>query len=705
MLRYLKVFLALLVLVGGLLALFATLLWNGYMLQIPSEKDLSHLDLPQATEIYTSDSILLGKMYVENRKSISYQELPQQLVNCLLSTEDVRFYEHNGVDVQGLMRVGFKTLLLDKKSGGGSTLTQQLIKNLFPRGSYDTDLLVVHKIREWIAAIKMERIYSKEEIIELYLNTVPFGHNTFGISTAASYYFGKEVADLEIQEMATLIGLLKGTSLYDPERDREACTARRNVVLTNMLKEGHLSERDLQISLESKIVLAADSPRAPRIAPFFTQHVMATVKELIRLENVYENSNIDPYTDGLKIYTTLDSRLQEMAENSLKDHMIKLQDQFNKEWTAARWKEEQSTLVKLLRMKQYAGYENICDKLQREKPLTQREDSALEEMKSDLIRLHAGFTFIKNSGEVLAWVGGRDFNYSQYDNVKGSRQVGSVFKPIVYVTAVDQGVNLCNYFKNEKKTYNRFDDWEPRNASGRYTGEYTMKGALTWSLNVISVQVLLRAGLLDVLNVARQMGITNNIPEVPSISLGTPDISLFEMVNAYTCFPNEGKRVPTKYIESILLPDGKDLLSRQRQDVKEVFSPKVAAIMTHMLESVVNIGTAQSIRSEYQLGGPIAGKTGTTQNQSDGWFVGYTPMFTAGAWIGADSPAIHFESLTEGAGAKTALPIWANFVSTLSQHPDYAYLFEGEFTPAKGRALRCLNQAMYRDSPEELNKD
>ena len=537
--------------VGAIFVFLFVLLWKGYLLQVPTDEKIVSYFLPEASEIYTSDSVLLGKIYYENRKCVSIKSIPDSLINCLIATEDNRFYEHNGVDLIGLMRVVVKTLLLDENSGGGSTITQQLVKNRYPRNSFENNILVFHKIREWFSSMKMERLYSKNQILEQYLNKVPFGHNCFGIHTAANYYFNKTPSELRIEEAATLIGLLKGTSLYDPERNLDRCIERRNLVLSNMSRQGFLSNDQLKKAIETELVLARKEDREPTIAPFFLQHIKTKVHEIISWKNENRDIHVDPYLDGLKIYTTIDSRVQRHAENALKTHLNTLQKQFDAEWTPTRWENDKQTLIQLLKLKQYTGYRKVISALQKGTPFSPELEVLLLGMKKELTRLHAGFTCIKNTGEVLAWVGGRDFRYSQYDHIKSTRQVGSVFKPIVYVTAVDQGVGLCNYFKNGQQSYSAFDGWEPRNASNNYQGEYTMKGALTYSLNVISVQVLFRAGLNDVLNVAGQMGISTNIPNVPSISLGTPDISLYEMVRAYTCFANDGNRVHTKYLKNI----------------------------------------------------------------------------------------------------------------------------------------------------------
>lgn len=682
---------------GVIFLLLFILLWNGYLLQVPSLEKIESFKLPQASEIYSSDSVLLGKIYFENRKCIPSEEIPDSLTNCLIATEDSRFFKHNGIDLIGLMRVGVKTLLLAEKSGGGSTITQQLVKNRYPRNNFNNTFLVFHKIREWFTAMKFERLYSKNQILKQYLNTVPFGHNCFGIHTAAKYYFNKIPMELQVQEMATLIGLLKGTSQYDPERNRNRCINRRNLVLRNMNKQGFLSRAQLKKAIKTKLILAKEDRQQPAIAPFFMQHLKAKVKEILSSKYKYESINLDPYSDGLKIFTTIDSRVQRHAENALMSHLNVLQKQFDAEWSQTRWDNNKNTLIKLLELKQYNGYERVCSSLKNNSLSSPEIDSLLKMMKADLTQLRAGFTCIKNTGEVLAWVGGRDFRYSQYDHVKSTRQVGSVFKPIVYVTAVDQGVNICNYYKNTRKSYSQFDDWHPRNANNNYKGEYTMKGALTYSLNVISVQVLFRAGISDVLNVAGQMGITTSIPKVPSISLGTPDVSLYEMVNAYTCFANNGKRVNTKYLKNIRLSSGEIIYEEEPKKINELFTANVAAIMTNMMESVVNFGTSRSLRSKYKLTGPIAGKTGTTQNQSDGWFIGYTPQFTAGAWVGADNPGIHFKSISKGSGSKTALPIWAIFALNIQNDSSCSYLLEGEFARPSDESLKCLNQAFYRE--------
>lgn len=676
------------------------LLWNGVGLKVPSYEAIHDYKLPEASEIYSADSVLLGKIYVENRRSIDLSEIPDTLIHCLLATEDIRFFDHNGIDLIGLARVGIKTLLLGEKTGGGSTLTQQLVKNRYPRNSFSYENIVLHKIREWITALKLEQRHTKKQLLTQYFNTVPFGHNRFGIYTASQFYFDKKPEQLRVWEMATLVGLLKGTTLYDPLRNPERSLERRNLVLANMHAQGFLRADQLKKAQSEPLRVADQKEVQNPLAPFFVQHIKLKVEELLLAQHPKGDLGFDPYTDGLTIYTTLNAQLQHYAEKALRDHLDSLQERFTAEWDEERWKESTSLLLQLLKVKQYTGYESICKALESNATLTSTQRDRLEAMKSDLTRLHAGFACIANTGEVLAWVGGRDFIYSQYDHVKSKRQVGSVFKPIVYATAVDQGVNICNYFPNNKRIYSSFDDWEPRNASNYYSGAYTMKGALTFSLNVISVQVLFRAGLSDVLNVANQMGISTPLPQVPSISLGTPDISLYEMVNAYTCFPNEGKRVHTHYLESIYLPGGSVLYQKEAKATKEIFSQEVAAIMTNMMESVVNLGTGKALRKDYHLEGRIAGKTGTTQNQADGWFIGYTPHLTAGAWVGADNPGIHFKSIKQGAGSKTALPIWAGFARYVAEDSTYAPLLEGAFSQPSQRALNCLNQAFYKETIE-----
>ena len=560
-------------LIGTLLiGLLFNLLSKGYLLEVPSLEKIENFKLPEASEIYSSDGVVLGKLYLENRKSIPIDDMPDALINCLIANEDSRFYEHRGVDLIGLIRVLFKTLLLSENTGGGSTITQQLVKNRYPRNTFETNWLVFHKMREWVTAIKFEQLYSKKQILEMYLNTVPFGHNSFGIHTAAQYYFNKTPSELKVQEIAMLVGLLKGTTLYDPERNPDGCMERRNLVLSTMQSLGYLSQLQLDQAISSELGCVATNEKSQSVAPFFVQHVTLRVREIIQLINQNRRTPIDPYTDGLKIYTTIDSKIQNHAATALKDHILQLQHQFDDEWSPKRWGNNKNTLIQLLELKRYEGYERVISALQNDSLYSPEIAAMLAVIKKDLTRLHAGFTCIKNTGEVLAWVGGRDFNHSQYDHVKSTRQVGSVFKPIVYVTAVDQGVNLCNYFKNNKQSYSQFDDWEPRNAGNSYHGEYTMKGALTYSLNVISVQVLFRAGLLDVLNVARQMGINTNIPQVPSISLGTPDISLYEMVNAYTCFANDGQRVDTKYLTEIRSASGDRIYKERTKKTKENFN-------------------------------------------------------------------------------------------------------------------------------------
>ena len=446
MAKFGRILFKLVLIFGVIFLLLSGLIWNGYLLQVPTLEKIQSFKLSQASEIYSSDSVLLGKMYFENRRCISIKEIPEKLTNCLVATEDSRFFEHNGVDLKGLIRVGVKTLLLAENSGGGSTITQQLVKNRYPRSSFKNTNLLFHKVREWFTAMKVERLYSKNQIIEYYLNTVPFGHNCFGIYTASGYYFNKTPAQLEIQEMATLIGLLKGTSQYDPERNPKKSTNRRNLILRNMHEQGYLQKGELKKAIKTKLILASAEERELSIAPFFLQHIKIKVQNILSSINKSEYLHLNPYTDGLKLYTTIDSRVQKHAESALKNHLIILQKQFDAEWNERRWDNNKSTLLQLIRLKRYKGHKKVISLLESGSAFSPKIEEQLKTMKTDLTRLRAGFTCIKNTGEVLAWVGGRDFGYSQYDHVKSTRQVGSVFKPIVYATAVDQGVSICNYF-------------------------------------------------------------------------------------------------------------------------------------------------------------------------------------------------------------------------------------------------------------------
>ena len=673
-------------LLGGLVLLTICLLVYFQALgPLPGYPELQAIQNHNASEVYSEDGALLGKYYVENRINADFDEISPNIINALIATEDARFFEHGGVDARAAARVLFKSvLLMDESSGGGSTLSQQLAKNLYPRREYWMLSMVVNKIREMLIARRLEKVYHKEELLRLYLNTVSFGENIFGIKVAAQRFFNKAPQELQVEEAAVLVGMLKATTYYSPVRHPDRARARRDVVLRQMERYGYLEPglRDSLVALPLGVEYHKEGHNQG-LATYFREHLRLELEEILEDYTKPDGAAYNLYTDGLKIYTSIDARLQSYAEEAVQEQMAKVQANFYKDWRKGtpwgsprvlqravekteryRWLQRQG--------KSEAEIEAIFDE-----PLKMtvfswdggeeaREMSPLDSVKHYLTMLNAGFLAMDPStGLVKAWVGGIDHKYFQYDHVLSRRQVGSTFKPIVYAAALQAGMLPCEYTPNQKVTYARYDNWAPGNADGEYGGVYSMEGALSNSVNTVTVELLMRTGLDTVRRLGQAMGINPYIPEAPSIALGTVEASLYDMLRVYGTFANRGRRPELHYLDRIETASGEVLVDFDRPNPRrfpKVLEQQKADMMVKMLESVVDSGTARRLRYNFGLYNDLAGKTGTTQNQSDGWFIGFNPKLVAGAWVGASLPQVHFRSLYRGQGSSTALPIYGAFM-------------------------------------------
>lgn len=676
------------------------LVYFGAFGKLHSKEELKNIQNYLATEVYSEDGKVLGKYYWENRSITEYKHIPHFLIESLIATEDARFYEHNGVDTKGLLRVFFKTLLGgNKNSGGGSTIGQQLAKNLFKRQNYWILTMPVNKIKEAIHAVRFNSVYTQNEILALYLNTVSVGEDTYGIKNAAMRFFSKPPDSLTIEEGAVLIGMLKSPTLYNPRLHPENALSRRNVVINNLAERGYI-KKEAADSIK-KIPLTLNYKNTGMygdVAPYFLIQVEQLATSILDTLKNPEGKKYNLYTDGLKIYTGIDYNMQEHAVAAMQKHMSYLQNLFDKQWKHSNPWGRKSTVISnaVQNSKRYtalkeAGLKDTAITRIFKTPSTMEifdwegghkaELSPIDSIKYYAKILHNGFLAMEPfTGEIKAWVGGNDYNYFQYDHVRSKRQVGSTFKPIVYATAVEHGLNPCEYFKNEQQIYDQFEGWSPGNADGEYGGRYSVKGALENSVNVVSVEVLLRAGIGNIIRTAKNMGIESEIPPVPSIALGVADISLLEMVRAYCAFANGGRSIEPQFISRIEDAHGKVIYrAKNTYKSKRVFSKQTAYYMTEMMKGVINEGTASRIRSTYGLKGEMAGKTGTTQSQADGWFIGYTPGLVAGAWVGAESPSVHFSSTFYGQGAAMALPIWAYFIQKCKADPAEKKYVNGSF--------------------------
>jgi len=683
--------------------------WFGHM---PSFEELENPDRNLASEIYSSDGYLLGTYYIENRSDINFNDLPPHLVQALLATEDIRFRKHAGVDIKALGRVTYG-LMTGNYSGGGSTLTQQLAKNLFPRGELTKWQLVGRKLKEWVTAIKLEKNYSKEEIMAMYLNTVSFGHHAYGIKSAARTFFNKSVDSLNLQESALLIGVVNAPTWYSPVRNPERAFDRRNLVLSQMLKYDFITDSvyDSVANIPIDMSHFNVQDHTSGMARYFREYLRSEMKDWCDNHFRPDGTPYNLYKDGLRIYTTIDSRMQRYAEEAVAEHLGEdLQPAFYKHWKGYTWapfvfekeviRDEVEKLMDqaMRRSERYrkmssAGIPADSIELAFKTPTEMTVfswDGPIDTVMTPMDSIHyykfilqAGLLSIEpGTGEVKAYVGGIDYLYFKYDHATLSRrQVGSTFKPFLYTLAMQEGeFSPCYRVANIQYTVDlpTGEIWAPRNSSSSRVGEMvTLKWALANSNNWISAFLMRRYSPLSVVRMARNMGVTSSIDPVPSLALGSCDLSLYEMVGAMNTFPSKGMYVKPVFITRIEDKNG-NVIESFIPERKEAMSEETAFLMLELMKGVVESGTGIRLKLKYGFNNPIAGKTGTTQNQSDGWFMGIVPELTTGVWVGCEDRSAHFRTITLGQGANMALPIWALYMQKVYNDPSLNYS-KGDF--------------------------
>ena len=694
--------------------LFLLSVYLGVWGKIPSKKELANFQYQQASEVYSADSVLIGKYYLFDRQPITYEDFPEHLLHALIAIEDERFYNHSGIDAISLLRVGFKTILLrDKSAGGGSTLTQQLAKNLFPRIERTKSNLAVDKIKEMIIARRLEKSYSKEEILTLYLNTVSFGDNTFGVESAAFKFFNKEAKKLTVEESAVLVGMLKATYGYNPRIFPEASLQRRNLVLGSMFGNEYLLETEKDSLVKLPLLLKyTQFDYNEGIAPYFREEVRKQLLQWSK-ERKENGDDYNIYTSGLKIYTTLNYKMQLMAEETMKTHMKTLQNSFEKSFgNKAPWLIDTKLINKIVsqtttyKKLEKAGLSapQIKDSLNKKREMlfsdwkgdTLVMASTVDSIQHYMKRLNTGSLAIEpTTGAVYTWIGGVDFKHFKYDHISQSkRQVGSTFKPIVYTAAIENGIEPCTYFSAQEVAYEDLEGWSPSNSGDKDEAylNYSMKEALSKSVNTVTVKVLEKTGITNVVTQAKKMGIVSELPLLPSLALGTAEIKLNELAGAYASYVNNGKSVKPFLIQRI---------TTERDSILEVFSPEIAEqsafsvetkqIVLELMKETVNTGTASRLRSTYQLKNDIAGKTGTTQNNKDAWFVAITPKLIHVTWVGLENHEIGFNSTSLGQGANAALPMFALFMQKLNRDNSFSDLTKVRFENPDADVLNLLD--------------
>ena len=696
----------------GVMALFFALASWGFFGSMPSFEDLENPESNLATEVISSDGITIGKFYNENRTPIKFEDLPPHLVKALVATEDERFYEHSGIDARRTLGAALKL----GADGGASTLTQQLAKLLFHgEGSTFKLFRVIQKVKEWIIAVKLERQYTKNEIIAMYLNKADFVNTAVGIRSASKVYFGKEPRDLTVDEAAMFVGMLKNPSYFNPLRRIEKVRARRNTVLGQMVRNGIL-DKETEDKLASQPIVLHFHPESHKegTATYFREFLREYMKNWAKENKKTDGSDYDIYSDGLKIYTTIDSKIQEHAEEAVQAHMKNLQ----KEFFAEQKDNKNAPFLKITPEETKRIMDNAMKTSERWRVMKDLDKSEEEiiasfEVKTkmkifswkgeidtlmtptDSIRyykhfLQAGLMSMEpKTGHIKAWVGGIDYKYFQYDHVgQGARQVGSTFKPFVYATAIEQlGMSPCDSIIDSPFTipvgrHHVTEAWTPKNSDNKYRGMVTLKKALANSINTVSAKLMDKVGPEAVVALTKKLGVKSDIPVQPSIALGAVEITVEDMVAAYSTFANQGVYIKPQFISRIEDKNGV-VIYEPVPETHDVLNKDIAYAVIKLLEGVTEEGSGVRLRTQgggsgdnrwtgypYMFTNPIAGKTGTSQNQSDGWFIGMVPNLVTGVWVGCEDRSARFRGITYGQGATAALPIWGYMMKKCYEDKD-----------------------------------
>ena len=672
---------------AGILGIFG-IFWaasNGLLGEIPNVRDLENPDIYVASEIISSDGVLLDRFEAERRTPEEYKELPPYLVDALLAKEDVRFFDHSGVDI----KAAFRAISSVGESGGGSTITQQLAKQLYTKDPSSNKIKRgIQKLKEWVTSVQLEKLYTKEEIIAMYFNKFDFIYGAKGIESAAKVYFNKTTKDLNLDEAATLVSMFQNPVAYNPIKYPEVSKKQRNLVLNQMMKYNKISQAEGEAAKEEPLV--TDRQDIMRHDDSHSAYFKSALRKEIKDWMVdYEKETGKSYNlekDGLKIYVTLDSRLQALAESAVQKQLKVLQDQFFGEQRGRKLAPfynvsaaKRESIFKQA-MRRTDLYKKMKDEGKSEEEITKVFTTPRDSVQFftwDGIKYKKGKTLMDSieyhkhilqaglmsmdpkDGTIKAWVGGIDWNYFKFDHVKQARrQVGSTFKPFVYATAINQlGLSPCYQVSNERIPGN----WSPRNANGRYGGSQDLRTALAYSTNIVAARLIMQTGTQPVIQMARDLGVESPIINDNTIALGSADLSLYEMVGAMSAFANGGIYIKPQLILRIEDKQGK-VIKDYTPKTREVVNEYVAYTMIDLMKGVVERGSGSRLRNRYNLTAEIAGKTGTTNENSDGWFMGLTPNLVTGVWVGAEDRFAHFESTATGQGANTALPIWAYYM-------------------------------------------
>lgn len=636
--------------------------------RLPGKKELISFRNATASVVLSHEGETIGRFFSENRITIPLDQMPAHLINALVATEDARFYEHSGIDSRSLVRVVFKSILFsDRSSGGGSTITQQLAKNMYGRKDYRVFSVILNKTREVILAKRIEKVFTKDKILELYLNTVSFGENIYGIEAASQRYFSKKAADLKVEEAALLTGMLKANTMYNPRLYPQNAVRRRNVVLGQMEKYGYLEGRAADSLSALPIKLDYNKTDLSGPADYFMVRVRIETDRILNEISSFRGKEWDIERDGLIITTTLRMPLQQAAGEAFAAHMPRMQKRLNEQYSTSSGRR---------------ALKGIPDSL-----------------KKMMTTLHAGLLAMDPAtGAIMAWNGGIDFKTQPYDQILARRQLASVFKPFIFAAALEDGVEPCRYLDNDSVTLSGFNDWSPENYNHSYGGKYSLAGALAQSMNIPTFSLFLMIGFDKVDRLWQEMGFSFPLVNMPSLAMGTAEASILEVARAYAAFANGGMLVTPYLIESVKAPDGRILwqyMPPRRSD--RVLSERSATLMAAMLEKAIREGTGASVHSAYGVKVPLAGKTGTSQNYADAWFAAFNPAMVIVSRVGASTPSIHFNSGSYGSGSALALPLVALTLKKVEKNKEIMSVINTPFAPLPPELEMALDCPDFRE--------
>ncbi len=689
-----------------LLILFVGSIYLGLFGHIYSKKELKEFRNHSASLVLSDNGSIIGRYFFENRTNVKLEYLPQGLVEALVATEDARYFEHEGVDSRSLLRVLVKSVLLQQKSsGGGSTITQQLAKNMFGRQNYGWISMPVNKTKEIFLAGRIEELYSKEEILALYLNTVPFGENVFGIEAAARRYFNKSAAKLKTEESAVLIGMLKANTYYNPRLYPEHSVSRRNVVLEQMEKYGYLEKAECDSLQALPLELDYANLESEGPANYFLVQIRREAEQILEELNQDREEPLDLNKSGLIIETSLSLELQTYALKAIKGHLSRMQERLNRQYGSGQSRKSLHALVD-----REIESNNLESRSQEMRP---RELFTWEGFRNDsmslrdsiahsLLTLQAGFIALDpNDGEVKAWIGGNDYRTQPYDQVFAQRQTASAFKPILYASALEQGAMPCQYLDNDPIVLTDFDGWQPQNYDHSIGGKYSIAGALSRSMNIPTVNLFFRQDFDELSGIWTALGYSQELEYEPAVALGTTSASLFEMARAYATFANGGMHVEPRMIRRIRTADGKVLYQDGKmEDPRRVLEASTSELLNAMLQKAMLEGTGRSMSGNYGVRLSLAGKTGTSQDYADSWFLAYSPNLVLASRVGAPYPSIHFSSGSNGSGSALALPIVARTLQEVQRSPGLTRRFFPPFPELPEEYAYALGCADYIDDTE-----